>query len=162
MEWLQLFDINENPINKKIIRGFVPDKDEYIMIVYMFIINDEGKILLEQDADTLTWVVPGGHVDTVDPIDNIKREMMEELGININNYTIHSIKTLVKNSRLFKLFYLNGNIDTKKMVLNNEEVLNVAYYSINEIDNMINNKTFKENNIMFIEAYKEFINEKNN
>ena len=160
MEWLQLFDINENPINKKIVRGFTPDEGEFIMIVYLFILNKQGEILLEQDIDTNTWVVPGGHVDTDNPIDNIKREMNEELGININNENIHNIKTIVKNNRLFKLFYIDSNIDTKSMIPSKEEVRNIKYYSLNEIDNMINNKSFKENNIIFIDAYKEFINEK--
>jgi 8-oxo-dGTP pyrophosphatase MutT (NUDIX family) len=160
MEWLQLFDINENPINKKIIRGFTPDQGEYIMIVYLFIINKQGSILLEQDSDSNTWVIPGGHVDTDNPIDNIKREMKEELGINIDKYTIHNIKTLVKKNRLFKLFYIKEDIDINDMVIDNEEVKDIKYYSINEIDSMINNKIFKENNIMFIDAYKEFLNEK--
>ena len=160
MEWLQLFDINENPINKKIIRGFVPNDGEYIMIVYLFIIDKQGEILLELDKDTNLWVVPGGHVDTNNPIVNIKREAMEELGINIDDENIHNMTTIVKNNRLFKLFYIDSEIDTKSMVLSEEEVSKVRYYSLDEINKMIDSKTFKENNVMFIEAYKEFINEK--
>ena len=44
MELLQIFDKNENIILKKIQRGIEPNNNEYIMIVYVFIVCD-NKIL---------------------------------------------------------------------------------------------------------------------
>ena len=84
MELLELFDINEKRIGKKIVRGYEPDDGEYIMIVYIFIINSEDKILLEKNTVTEAWVVPGGHVNSGIPQRNIERECIEEMGIQIN------------------------------------------------------------------------------
>lgn len=158
MEWLELFDINENWLNKKIERGVTANKDEYVMIVYIFIRNNEGKFLLEQNKMKKTWVVPGGHVNEKNPINSIKRECMEELGINIDESKIKSIDTLCKNNRLFKLYFLEEDIALDDIIIQKDEVMNVNYFNIDEIDNMIEDGSFRENNIAFIDSLKKYIN----
>ena len=157
MEWLELYDINENCLNKKILRGETPSNNEYIMIVYIFIRNNEGKYLLEKNREREVWVVPGGHVSEKNPIDSIKRECMEELGIRIDESKLISIDTLCNNNRLFKLYYLEKNISLNDIVLQKEEVADANFFSINEIDNMIDNNIFRSNNILFIKSLKKYI-----
>ena len=156
MEWLELYDINENCLNKKILRGETPSNNEYIMIVYIFIRNNEGKYLLEKNREREVWVVPGGHVSEKNPIDSIKRECMEELGIRIDESKLISIDTLCNNNRLFKLYYLEKNISLNDIVLQKEEVADANFFSINEIDNMIDNNIFRSN-ILFIKSLKKYI-----
>lgn len=157
MEWLELFDINENYLDKKIVRGITPNKDEYVMIVYIFIRNAEGKFLLEKNKIKKTWVVPGGHVNEKNPINSIKRECNEELGIIIDESKVKSIDTLCNNNRLFKIFYLEEDISLKDITIQKEEVMDVNYFSIEEIDYMIENGSFRKNNILFVEALKEYL-----
>ena len=157
MEWLNLFDINENSLNKKIKRGFIPNKDEYVMIVYIFIKNKDGKFLLEKNKDKDIWVVPGGHVNESNPINSIKRECMEELGIDIDERKLKSITTLCNNNRLFKIYYLEEDISLDDIIVQKEEVKDVNYFSLDEIDNMIKNDSFRENNIMFIHSLKKYL-----
>ncbi len=156
MEFLSIFDEWENFKNKYIIRGFTPDSEEYIMIVYLFIQNKDNKILLEKDIDTNKWSVPGGHVISSIPRDDLNREMKEELGIDISNDNVINICTIKKNNRLFKLHLLNKNILINDIICAPSEILEVKYFTLDEINDLISNKTFKENNIMFIEALKEF------
>lgn len=156
MEWLELFDINENCLNKKILRGITPNINEYVMIVYIFIKNSEGKYLLEKNSATEKWVVPGGHVNEVNPINSIKRECMEELGLNIEVNNLQSIETLSNNNRLFKLYYLELDLDINNIVVQKEEVKEVGFFSIDEIDNMIEDGSFRKNNIIFIDCLKKY------
>lgn len=157
MEWLQVFDENGIYKDKKILRGDTPLNDDYIMVVYIFIINKDNKILLEKNKEKDIWVVPGGHVDTPNIIDNLKRECMEELNLDISNCNIINIDTLKNDNRLFNLFLINKDIDINTLVLQPEEVKEVKYFTIEEIDIMINNGTFRENNIKFIDSLKRYL-----
>ena len=157
MEWLQVFDENGIYKDKKILRGDTPLNDDYIMVVYIFIINKDNKILLEKNEEKDIWVVPGGHVDTPNIIDNLKRECMEELNLDISNCNIINIDTLKNDNRLFNLFLINKDIDINTLVLQPEEVKEVKYFTIEEIDIMINNGTFRSNNIKFIDSLKRYL-----
>lgn len=157
MEWLQVFDINENLINKKILRGETPIANEYIMIVYIFIKNSNNKYLLERNAASNKWVIPGGHVIDLNPLDSIKRECKEELGIIIDTTNIKNIVTLNNNNRLFKLFYLESDINLKEIKVQEEEVTEVNYFTLEEIDELIENNQFRDNNIEFINSLKEYL-----
>ena len=156
MELLSVFDEEENLLNSKIIRGNEPKNNEFVMIVYIFIINDDNKILLEQNAKTGKWVVPGGHVISGNPIEDIKRECMEELSISICNNIIY-IDTLSNNNRFFKLYLVKENIDVNNIKLQKEEVIDAKFFSLSEVDMLINNKTLRENNVEFIEKLKKYL-----
>ena len=157
MEWLQVF--NENGIykNKKLLRGDTPLNDDYIMVVYLFIINKDNKILLEKNKEKDIWVVPGGHVDTPNIIDNLKRECIEELNLDISSSNIINIDMLKNDNRLFNIFLINEDIDINTLVLQKEEVKEVKYFTIEEIDTMISNGTFRENNIKLIDSLKRYL-----
>ena len=157
MEWLQVFDKEENVKNKKILRGSTPLDDDYIMIVYILIRNKDNKFLLEKNASCNKWVIPGGHVNDIHPIDSVKRECKEELGIEIDSSNIKSIKTLNHNNRLFKIYYLESDINLQDITLQKEEVTSAKYFSLDEIDLLIKNNEFRENNIEFIETFKEYL-----
>ena len=158
MEWLQLFDKNENVIDKKILRGEDPSGNEYIMVVYLFVFNSDNKILLERNFEKNIWVVPGGHVDTPNVIDNLKRESIEEMNLDISDCNIINIDTLYNDNRIFKIFLIHKDVDINLLKLQPEEVSEVKYFSLEEIDNMINDGTFRENNIKFIDSLKKHLN----
>jgi len=49
------------------------------------IFDDAGRIMLVQVADTGTWDFPGGHgMNSETPIDAVKREVFEEVGLKID------------------------------------------------------------------------------
>lgn len=154
MEMLALFNEKEEFINKYIMRGLTPDDGEYIMITYLFIINDD-KVLLEKDINTNLWVVPGGHVNSSFIKANLIREIDEELGIDISNYNIYPIETINKNNRLFKLHYILEKIDLSDIIIDVNEVAEVGYFTIDEIDKLIYEGKFKDNNVMFIDSLKK-------
>ncbi len=158
MEWLQVFDENENALSKKILRGKNPINDEYIMVVYLFIINSENKILLERNYEKNLWVVPGGHVNTENIIDNLKRESQEELNLDISDCEIINIDTLENDNIIFKIFLIYKDVDINSLKLQPEEVSEAKFFTLNEIDKMISDGSFRENNVKFIDSLKKYLN----
>ena len=103
MEMLSVYNKDEVLLDKKVLRGSIMLENEYIMITYIFIFNNENKLLLERNVSSGKWVIPGGHV-TDDAISSIVRECNEELGIIISKEYILEVSTLSHNNRFFKFF----------------------------------------------------------
>jgi len=157
MEELQVFDINGNLVNKKILRGNTPTGSDYIMIVYVFIKNSDNKYLLEKNATSGMWVIPGGHVCDLDPKESVKRECKEELGIDIDINNLKHISMLHRNNRLFNLFYIELNTDKNKIKIQKEEVEEFNYFTKEEIERLIETKQLRENNIEFIDELIKYL-----
>ena len=157
MEELQVFDINGNLVNKKIIRGNTPTGSDYIMIVYVFIKNSNNEYLLEKNATSGKWVIPGGHVNDLNPILSVQRECKEELNINIDINKLKHITMLHRNNRLFNLFYIEQDIKLEDVTVQKEEVEEVNYFKIEDIERLINNNQFRENNIEFYDELIKYL-----
>ena len=106
------------------------------------LINNEDKYLLEQttERNNYKWSIPGGHVLSGEtPEEALKRELNEELGISDLNYKkIDTIK-FPYNSYIFNVFYSETTIDTDLLVLQPDEVIQVKWYSKEEIIELIEN-----------------------
>lgn len=141
-EILDLYDNNFNKLNKTIIRRVdeIPNGTN-IMQSYILIKN-EDKYLLEQttERNNYKWAIPGGHVLSGEtPEEALKRELNEELGISDLNYKkIDTIK-FPYNSYIFNVFHSETTIDTDSLVLQPDEVIQVKWYSKEEIIELIEN-----------------------
>lgn len=136
MELQDLYDKNFNKINKTIRRRLdeIP-KDCYIMMSYALIKNN-GKYLLEQATSRSdnTLAIPGGHVLTgEDGITGLKRELKEELNIESNN--IKHIDTIIYpyNNYIFNIYIIEDEIDINKIIYDSNEVINIDWYTKEEI-----------------------------
>ena len=141
-EILDLYDDNFNKLNKTIIRR-VDEIPECTNIMQSYIlIKNGGKYLLEQatERNNYKWSIPGGHVLSGEtPEEALKRELNEELGISDLNYKkIDTIK-FPYNSYIFNVFYSETTIDTDLLVLQPDEVIQVKWYSKEEIIELIEN-----------------------
>ena len=91
MELLNIYDDNGNKTGRIIERGDKSvklSKNEHIAISVIFIENDNGEFLIQKTSKEKgnIYSSTGGHVDSCEtPITAIKREVKEELGIDISN-----------------------------------------------------------------------------
>ena len=99
----------------------------------------------------------GGHIDSGEtPEVSIRREVEEELGINVDNDSIKSLGFLLFDMPLRYLFYLKKNIDLNDVKVQKEEVDYVKYMSVDEINKLIESgEMLKSHGIMFKELIKK-------
>lgn len=67
----------------RIAKPYIPDKH---LVVYFVLFDPAAlKVLLVEHKNAGLWLPPGGHVEVdEDPIDTVKRECLEELGVHAN------------------------------------------------------------------------------
>ena len=164
MEILDIYDNNGNTTGKTIIRGdrnVSLKENEHIAIAVIFIENSKGEFLIQKTSKEKgeKYSSTGGHVDSGEtPLQAIKREVKEELGINIDNDLIMEYGFLLYDMPLRYIFYLKKDIEIKNIRVQKEEVESVQYMSISQIYELIDkNEMVESHGIMF----KELLNKMN-
>lgn len=153
MEYLDLYNAKKEKIGKKILRGTdIPD-GYYIMIVIVFIENSKGEFLFQFTSKEKgnIWATTGGHVKSGDDaISTAVIEVKEELGIDLDKNKLKNIYTGIKDGRIFEVFYINQDIDIRKMSLQKEEVDSVKWLSKEELKRLINQDNVRKSNIKLL------------
>lgn len=139
-EILDLYDNKFNKLNKTIRRRIdkIPENTN-IMMSYLLIKNN-NKYLLEQATERNNYklAIPGGHIlVNEDKEEGLRREIKEELGIeNIHIKRLDTIK-FPYNNYIFNIYYSEDKINIDNLLLQPEEVINVNWYSKEEILKLI-------------------------
>ena len=146
MELLDLYDDNGNLLGITIKRGEKFSKGN-IMLNIIFIRNSEGDFLIQKTSKEkgLLYSSTGGHVVHNElPINAIKRELQEELGLNINYEDIKEIDVVKHPNRpcIINLYLLEKNIDLNNLTLQKEEVSSVMWLSKEDVLALIDNDKF--------------------
>lgn len=162
MELLDVYDNYGNVTGRTIIRG---DKtaslaeNEHIALAVIFIENDKGEFLIQKTSKEKGGMFSstGGHVNSGEtPLISIKREVKEELGINIDYDDIEECGFLLYDKPLRYLYYLKKDIPLEEISIQEEEVENVQYMSISKINELINNdQMLKSHGFLFNELMKK-------
>ncbi len=156
MELEDLYDKNFNKLGKTI-RRRIDDIPEgcYIMMSYALIKNND-KYLLEQATarSNNTLAIPGGHVLAgEDGLTGLKRELQEEL--NLENLNIKHLDTIIypHNSYIFNIYYIEDEIDINSIKYDTSEVVNINWYSKEEILNKIKENKVNKGYAYILEKY---------
>ena len=106
--------------------------------VGIIIENDKGEILLQQRDDKVKlfpfcWTLFGGAMEEDEsPEDAVKREIKEEIGLDISGFT--HFNNFQFGSIFQYIFYKNLNLDLSKINLN--EGKDIRFFSFNEIKDL--------------------------
>lgn len=162
MEILDVYDNNGNVTGRKIVRGDkseVLSENEHIALAVIFIENEDGEFLIQKTSQEKggEFSSTGGHVNSGEtPLETIKREVKEEIGINIDNDAIEEYGFLLYDKPIRYIFYLKKQIDLNSVSVQQEEVEYVKYMTIEEIEELIETKQMlKSHAIMFRELLKK-------
>ena len=144
MELLDVFNENNEYLGYSVERSKIHEDNLWHHHVSAWIMNYDGKILLQQRAlnkkkNPGKWAKTGGHVDSGETCEeSIKREVYEEIGLEVKDNEIENIeifKSINPNEHYFSYGYIfftdNKEEDFK---LQKEEVNAVKYFSIEEIE----------------------------
>ncbi len=142
MEYFDVLDKNRKTLGYTKERGMKLLENEYNVGVENWIINN-GKLLMTrrslEKSHPGEWEVPGGCSQRGESsIDTLKREMHEEIGIDIkNNYEL--IDTDIYKHQFVDIYKSSIMVDIKNINIQIEEVSEVKFVDKEEFLHMANN-----------------------
>lgn len=153
MEYLQLFNENKKKLDEKVNRKDKSNLPEgkYFMIVLVFIENGEGKFLLQKTSKSRNSCIAttGGHVTFKDDgLYTAFKEVKEELSIEIIQEELKYVDTITYKNCHLEIYYVKKNININQIKVQEKEVEYVNWYSIDEINKLIDQGEFRESNII--------------
>ena len=156
MELEDLYNKNFNKLNKTI-RRRVDEIPEgcYVMMSYALIKNNDKYLLEEATArSNNTLAIPGGHVLAGENgLTGLKRELKEEL--NLDNIIIKHLDTIdyPYNSYIFNIYLIEDKINIDNLVYDPNEVVNINWYTKEEILNKIKEGKVNKGYAYILEKY---------
>ncbi len=156
MELQDLYDSKFNKLDKTIRRRVdeIPENC-YVMMSYALIKNND-KYLLEcaTARSNNTLAIPGGHILVgEDGIAGLKRELKEEL--SLEHLNIKHLDTIIcpYNNYIFNIYLIEDEIDINNIVYDFNEVVNINWYTKEEIFNKIKESKVNKGYAYILEKY---------
>lgn len=157
-EYVDLYDENKQLTGERIFKEkgkkSLTPKGKYTIVVITFIINSEGKYLIQKTSTRKNgvWALIGGHVKSGQTsVNAIKEEIFEEIGIDIDVNDIKLFKTYKYEDAFKDVYIINKDIDLNKVKLEKDEVEKVIYLTKEEVYDLIKNNNLRKTNIDAIE-----------
>ena len=135
----------------------------YPMVVMIAIQNSEGKFLMQKrvPAKGGDYGVTGGHPKSGEtPYEGIITEVKEELGIDISGKEIIEFNSGCDGVDCYKMYYTKLDISMDEFVIQEEELSEVRWFSMEELEDMVDKKILNQNQIDFFIKCQNFINNK--
>ena len=162
MELLDVYNNNGERTGRIVERGAKDTlfaEGEHIAVAIIYIENDNNEFLIQKTSKQKggNYSSTGGHVNhNEEPIDTIKREVKEELGIDISKDNIVDLGYLLFDFPIRFVFYLRKNIDIKDIILQKEEVESVSYMSEAQLKGLIKKGLMHEAHAKVLEYVLEY------
>lgn len=148
MELWDLYDENRNPLGKTHERGVPMQEGTYHVIVDIWTVTPEGKILLTQRHPAkkfgLKWECTGGSVLAGETsVEGILRELEEEVGIKARSEELTLLDTVRLEERFVDTYVNRRPVDVEKLKLQDTEVVAARLVSFEELC-----REWQEGNVM--------------
>ena len=162
MELRDLYDENKKLTGEKIYKGQDVPKGRYYITVVVFIQNSKNEFLIQKRVKKKDgkWATTGGHpVSGETSKQGIITEIKEELGIDIPEENIQLFKTIKTEDDFVDIYYLKEDIDINNIKIQKEEVSDVKWATINDIEKMIKEGEFSESHREFFGDCIKYLND---
>jgi len=148
MEILDLYDSNNQKLNKTIVRG---DKNllpnEHIKLVTVWLKCGE-KYLIQKCSEQKgsEFAVTGGHVQAgKSSREQAVLELEEELGLKVNIDDLKLLGSIVEQYAIYDVYLLEkDDLCNSKFTLQEEEVESVNWLSLSQIQSLIDQNNFRK------------------
>lgn len=163
-EKLDIYDENRIKTGKIIERkeNIPLEKNELVLAVQCWIINNKNEILLTQRKIEKKyggmWEPTSGLVTSGEnSIQGIKRELKEEIGVEIEDKDLKLLKTVIGERTIRDIYIINKNIDIGDIRFNDGEVINAKYVTAEELKKMIDDGEAFEWLRWFLNDYESYV-----
>ena len=139
-ELRDLYDINSERTGKTYYKGDSIPEGYYPMVVMAVIRNSKGEFLMQKrvEAKGGDWGVTGGHPKANEtPIEGIITEVKEELGLSFSKDDFIEYDSGCDGKDCYKMYLVNKDIDLNDITIQEEELTEVRWFSMEELDNMV-------------------------
>ena len=158
-----LYDKDSNKTELTYLKGDPIPQGYYPMVVMIAIQNSNGKFLMQKRTPNKggDWGVTGGHPKSGEtPIEGIITEVKEELGIDITNNEIIEFNSGCDGTDCYKMYFTKMDIDDNEFKIQEEELTEVKWFSMTELEDMVKNNILNENQVAFFKKCEKFLNER--
>ena len=149
-ELRDLYDINSNKTDKTYYKGDIIPEGYYPMVVMAVIRNSNGEFLMQKRVESKggDWGVTGGHPKSGQtPEEGIITEVSEELGIDISNDKLIEYASGCDGKDCYKMYFINKDIDINDIVIQEEELTEVRWFTMEQLDNMVRTNELNEDQV---------------
>lgn len=164
-ELRDLYDINSNKTEKTYRKGETIPEGYYPMVVMVVIRNSKGEFLMQKRVESKggDWGVTGGHPKAGEtPIEGIITEVKEELGLNFSNENFIEYDSGCDGKDCYKMYFVTKDINLNDITIQEEELTEVKWFSMDELNKMVETNELNENQIACFKKVCNFINQPNN
>ena len=159
MEFIDVLDENGNYTGKVEERKIIHDNGLWHIHVGVWLMNKKGELLFQQRAkekkvNAGKWTRTGGHVDSGEtPLEAIQRETNEEIGVkipmekfkllNIEKEEVYLAEHKTTNRQFIYSYFAPVDYKIEDYTIQKEEVSNLKYITIEEMEKALENKDEK-------------------
>jgi isopentenyldiphosphate isomerase len=149
--------------------GYTKTKDdvwtseEYHLGASLWIVNNDGDLLIQKRAASKrrhpnVWCNIGGSVIAGESSrQGCVREVEEEIGIKVNEESLALLQRMVFKNTISDDYILIYDFPIEKVVIQQEEVSEVKWASIDEIENLFTQGLFMIDELADIEKVREYL-----
>lgn len=154
MEKFDIIDINREKIGREARRGSKLKKGEYFLSVHVWIVNSRGEILLQRRSPDKTvcpnlWSVCGGGVLSGETsYEAAKREVLEEIGIDINGAAMEPVGRAQEPDEwgsLVDVWLVKSDFPISEVEFQLSEVCDAKWADLAEITRLVEEGKFAPN-----------------
>ena len=164
IEKRDLYNKNSELTGKTYYKGDLIPDGYFPMVVIIAIQNSDGKFLMQKRVKEKggDWGVTGGHPKSGEtPEQGIITEVKEELGIDISSQHIEVFNSGCDGRDCYKMYYTKLDIDIEKLHIQKEELTEVKWFSMEELQYMVDTRQLSQNQIDFFIKCKNYLNKNN-
>ena len=149
-ELRDLYDINSNKTDKTYYKGDPIPEGYYPMVVMVVIRNSKGEFLMQKRVPSKggDWGVTGGHPKSGQtPIEGIISEVKEELGLDFSKGNFIEYDSGCDGKDCYKMYFVNKDIDLNDITIQEDELTEVKWFSMDTLKHMVDRGELNENQI---------------
>lgn len=159
-----LYNRNSKLTGKTYFKGDPIPEGCYPMVVMIAIQNSEGKFLMQKRVPRkgCDWGVTGGHPKAGETTDQgIITEVKEELGVDISNQKLETFCSGCDGKDCYKMYYTKLDLDLNKLHIQEDELTEVRWFSIAELQDMVNKKELNQDQVDFFLKCTKYLESEN-